>query len=379
MTRLFVFVFCILAVGIGTSTASEGKATPHQKQRNVAIVIWNNAEVLDWAGPSEVFVAASHQAAIGSDQPFQVYTVSLTRDAIISQQFIDVIPDYAITNAPKPDIVVFPGGGTGSVLNDPVFLEWATRTAREAEIALSVCTGAFILGKAGLLDDKDVTTWYGATKGLASQFPSARVHEGRRFIDNGQVITTAGVSAGIDGALHVVARLLGRDVAERTAEYMEYLWAPASYLSQQYSWLNPAADDYGRLLQRAQAHLRADERDAAIALYRNALSGYPQERGTWAALGRVYYQNEDYVAAAEAYVEAAEEPRGRSRALYNAACSAALARDTDHALKYLQGAIDAGFRDARLLQHDSDLQALREDPRFAALEKALAEAETAAR
>jgi len=202
--------------------------------RNVAIVIWDGAEVLDWAGPAEVFESASRFGQRGTRPAFNVYTVSKTTAPIKSQRFISVNPQYSIKDAPAPDIIVLPGGGTSSVTDDPEFQAWAAKAAADAEVALSVCTGAFVLGHAGLLDDRDVTTWYGAMENLAKTFPKARVHPGRRFVDSGNVITTAGVSAGIDGSLHLVARLLGRAVADRTAEYMEYRWSPEPYLADVY-------------------------------------------------------------------------------------------------------------------------------------------------
>jgi len=219
--------------------------------RNVAIVLWNGAEILDWGGPAEVFQAAASFGSTDDSPAFHVYTVSKTREPITSQSFIEVTPNHSIDDAPRPDIVVLPGGGVGSVRKDESFLSWCTSTAKDAEIALSVCTGAFVLGDAGLLDGKEVTTWYGAIDGLAEAFPKATISRGRRFIDNGAVVTTAGVSAGIDGALHVVARLLGKHVADRTAEYMEYRWAPEPYLGKDYPMLNPSLDDKGRRAQLA--------------------------------------------------------------------------------------------------------------------------------
>ncbi len=215
-----IAAIAIVAVILGAMTSSRAET------RNVAIVIWNGAEVLDWTGPAEVFEAASRQP--GGKKVFNVYTVSKTTEPILSQRFIKVIPQYSIADAPKPDIVVLPGGGTDSVLSDPEFLAWAGKVARESEVAMSVCTGAFILGKNGLLDGKTVTTWYGAIDELERQFPKAKVQRGVRLVDNGSVLTTAGVSAGIDGALHLVSRLLGRSAAERTAQYMEYRWQPES-------------------------------------------------------------------------------------------------------------------------------------------------------
>ena len=123
--------------------------------RNVAIVVWDGAEILDWGGPSEVFESAARFGQQGKDRAFNVYTVSKTTEPIVSQRFIKVVPQYSIEDAPKPDIVVLPGGGTGSVLNDPAFLKWAGQAAGEAEVALSVCTGAFILAKHGMLGRRE--------------------------------------------------------------------------------------------------------------------------------------------------------------------------------------------------------------------------------
>ncbi len=262
-----------LAVGIsalvfGTIAAGNASATPQDEAasapdkgrtpytRNVAICIWNGAEILDWAGPSEVFAAAGNIATDSDAPAFHVYTVSKTKDPIVSQGFIDVLPDYSIADAPKPDIVVFPGGGGKSVLDDPEFYAWAAGAARDAEVALSVCTGAFILAKAGMLDGKSATTWYGVIDQLEQQYPNTRVIRGTRCVDNGQVVTTAGVSAGIDGALHVVARLLGKPIADLTAQYMEYHWTPDAYLAQTYPLLNPSLDLRGQERQLAAIDAR---------------------------------------------------------------------------------------------------------------------------
>ncbi len=152
--------------------------------RRVAIVIWNEAEILDWGGPSEVFESAARFGKHKNEEAFEIYTVSKTKEPIVSQRFVRVIPDYSIKDAPKPDIIVLPGGGTRTVLDDPEFVAWIGAAAAEAEIALSVCTGAFILGRAGLLDGKDVTTWYGVIDQLEKDFPKARAHRGRRQILN---------------------------------------------------------------------------------------------------------------------------------------------------------------------------------------------------
>ncbi len=190
--------------------------------RNVAIVIWNGAEVLDFAGPTEVFASAR-----GDDGSyFNVYTVAASAEPILSQGVVRVIPEYTIENCPQPDIFVLPGGGTNSPLSNPKMIEWVKRVSVDAEISMSVCTGAFVLARAGLLEGKEATTWHGAINGLRMLAPNTIVHDDQRWVDNGSVVTSAGVSAGIDASLHIVARLCGEEVAQSTAEYMEYDWRP---------------------------------------------------------------------------------------------------------------------------------------------------------
>ena len=114
--------------------------------RNVAIVVYNGVEILDFAGPAEVFAAASGRGSNGPERAFNVYLVSKTREPIVSQGFIDVTPDYSIADSPKPDIIVLPGGGTDSVIRDAEWLAWVKTSVESADHVLSVCTGAFIAG-----------------------------------------------------------------------------------------------------------------------------------------------------------------------------------------------------------------------------------------
>ena len=201
------------------ATSSLGKTiTP----RNVAIVIWDGAELLDFAGPTEVFSAARS----GGQHLFNVYTVAATTDPIVSQGVVTIVPQYSIADCPQPDIFVLPGGGTNSPLNNPEMIEWVRHSAAQADVAMSVCTGAFVLLKAGLLEGKEATTWHGAIGRLREAATNTVVHDDQRWVDNGAVLTTAGVSAGIDGALHLVARLHGDQAARDTARYMEYDWRP---------------------------------------------------------------------------------------------------------------------------------------------------------
>lgn len=186
--------------------------------KNVAILVHPGVELLDFAGPGEVFAASGR---------CRVYTVGPSKDPILSQGFVKVTPEYAFDEAPRPDILVVCGGGTSSVTGNPKLMAWIRDVAADADHMLSVCTGAFVYAEAGLLDGKQATTHWGAVEHLATSHPEVDVKTGRRFVDNGQVITAAGVSAGIDMSLHVLARMYGKDAAVRTARHMEYEWEPA--------------------------------------------------------------------------------------------------------------------------------------------------------
>jgi transcriptional regulator GlxA family with amidase domain len=191
------------------------------KAHNIAILLFDDAEVLDFCGPFEVFSVASNQTA---SPAFNVCTVA-ERIPIIAGNGFSVNPDHTLADCPQPDILLVPGGiGSRQQINNEILIDWIRRTADDAELVLSVCTGALLLGKAGLLNDLAVTTHHVAFDVLRKLVPSATVHEDRRFVDNGKVITSAGIAAGIDMSLHVVERLLGPDIARSTAQRMEYPW-----------------------------------------------------------------------------------------------------------------------------------------------------------
>jgi transcriptional regulator GlxA family with amidase domain len=173
--------------------------------------LYDGIELLDFAGPMEVFVVAG----------FEVITVAKTKSPIISQGVLKIIPDYCIDDAPFSNIIAFFGGDAANVYNDPVVIQWL-KNLKSPDFYFSVCTGAFILGKAGLLDHLSVTTWHGKIEELKREIPRANVLSNVRFVDNGRVITTAGVSAGIDGALHLVEKILGGRAAAEVVRYMEY-------------------------------------------------------------------------------------------------------------------------------------------------------------
>ncbi len=191
------------------------------KPRNLAILLFDDAEVLDFCGPFEVFSVASNQTESPS---FNVFTVA-ENSPVKARNGLSVNPDYTLEDCPTPDLLLIPGGiGSRKEMNNKPLIDWIGRTAESAELVLSVCTGALLLGKAGLLDSLEATTHHVAYDLLRGIVPSATVHEDRRFVDNGRVITSAGIAAGMDMSLHVVERLLGSDIASATANHMEYPW-----------------------------------------------------------------------------------------------------------------------------------------------------------
>jgi putative intracellular protease/amidase len=193
-----------------------------KEQYNIAVFLYEGMELLDFAGPTEVFAATDG---------FNVYSISVDGEpvecnptgAILNK----ITPDYSMENAPEPDVVIFPGGGTGRIAKNESVLSWVKGRASHGTFLMSVCTGASVLANTGLLASKNITTWFGFIPQLQKSHPELTVLENTRFVDNGIYLTTAGVSAGIDGALHLVARIKGLDVAKATAKYMEYdKWNP---------------------------------------------------------------------------------------------------------------------------------------------------------
>lgn len=185
-----------------------------------AIVIFDDVEVLDFAGPFEVFSVTGRRRKL---EPFDVYTVAERLAPVAARNGLSINPRYSFADCPPPEILVIPGGyGTRREMKNAMMLKWVARVAPACELVLSVCTGALVLGAGGLLDDREATTHFMAFDELRAIAPHTNVREDRRIVDNGKIILSAGVSAGIDMSLHVVARLLGVEVARETARYMEY-------------------------------------------------------------------------------------------------------------------------------------------------------------
>jgi transcriptional regulator GlxA family with amidase domain len=216
MKPVSYLLFSILLI---ISSNMFSQTTP--KPLNVAILIYNEVYLLDFAGPMEVM---NDTWLNDTTQAFKVYSVAPNNDKIKCNTGTLIIPDFSIQNAPVPDILVIPGGNLNFTKEYPEAANWIKSTSAKTKINMSVCTGAFIIADLGLLDGLEATTWYGAKQKLQKKYPAIKVINSKRITDNGKIITTSGVSAGIDGALHLVEKLYGKEIALKTAKYIEYIW-----------------------------------------------------------------------------------------------------------------------------------------------------------
>jgi putative intracellular protease/amidase len=327
-------------------------------QKNVAIVVYENTEILDFAGPAEVLAAAGNFAGEGGTSALNLYVVARNTSPITSQGFIKIVPQYSIDNAPAPDYVVIPGGNSSNLSDDPEMMKWLSRVTAKSEATLTVCTGAFPLAKTGVFDGMTITTFFGAVDALRALAPKARVEHGRRFVDNGRYITTAGVSAGIDGALHLAARLFGRRVADQTARYMEYHWTPEPYLAAGYAYWNPSTDEHGRGIQAAELAVESKRWGEAIAAFKK-LTATDRKGTAWYGLGNAYFHSGDRKSAADAYQKVAKTSPAYRNAVYNLACAYALDGKKAEALAAIKKALALGIK-REMAMADTDLASIKD-------------------
>jgi transcriptional regulator GlxA family with amidase domain len=192
--------------------------------RRVGILIFDGAEVLDFAGPFEVF---SVTGELSGGKHFKADLVAKEVREYVAVNGMRVVPNATFDAHPAYDVLVIAGGsGTRVAMLDESLIEWIRRAASRAQVVMSVCSGARLLGQAGLLDGLQAATHHQVYDHLATIAPRAHLRRDARVVDTGKLITTGGISAGIDGSFHLVARLLGREVAQRSADYMEYHWVP---------------------------------------------------------------------------------------------------------------------------------------------------------
>ncbi|MDQ3654573.1 MAG: DJ-1/PfpI family protein [Chloroflexota bacterium] len=190
----------------------------------VGILIFEDVEVLDFCGPFEVFsITTAEGQSADEAQLFDVHIIAETSGIVRCRNGLRVEPHYTIDDHPELGIVVVPGGrGTRRELSNPRILAWIEKQSERADLMTSVCTGSFLLAATGLLDGKSATTHWASIDWLRKTYPAITVRDDQRYVDEGRIITSAGVSAGIDMALHVVERMHGSAVARQSARHMEY-------------------------------------------------------------------------------------------------------------------------------------------------------------
>lgn len=213
---------------------------PAQGTIPVAFLISEGAVVIDFCGPWEVFQDVNIPGR--EDNAFRLYTVSETTKPIRTSGGMQIIPEYNLKTAPAPKVLVIPAQGGRS----EAMLEWIRKSTKNTDVTMSVCTGAFLLASTGLLSGKSATTFHGAFRDLAAQFPDIQMKRGARFVEEGNLATAGGLSSGIDLALRVVERYFGREIATKTAYDMEY---------QGQGWLNPNSNEiYAKVRTSTDQH-----------------------------------------------------------------------------------------------------------------------------
>ena len=195
---------------------------------SVGIFVFDEVEVLDFAGPYEVFTTASRVSCrddVSSPIPFNVFTIAKDKNIIRTRAGLKVQADYTIYNHPPIDLLLVPGGVVAGELAEPTVSDWISSSlSPRPKLIASVCTGAFFLAKSGLLVGKFATTQWEDVAQMRAMFPSVTVLEGQRWVDEGSIVTSAGISAGLDMSLYLVERLAGRELSVRTARQMDYHW-----------------------------------------------------------------------------------------------------------------------------------------------------------
>ena len=198
----------------------------------VLILAYDGVEALDFAGPFEVFTTASRvsqRLQPGTAAPFEVASVALTSPGrpVQARAGLQLLADHTVASNPAADVLIVPGGVVDAPMASPETLRWIASCATGAQIVASVCTGVFLLARSGVVTQEAVTTHWEDIADLRAQFPKLDVRDDVRWVDTGRIVSSAGISAGIDMSLHLVERLAGREgreLAERTARQMDYAW-----------------------------------------------------------------------------------------------------------------------------------------------------------
>lgn len=189
---------------------------------NIGIYIYDEAEVLDFSGPFEVFSTASRVS--NAPNPFSVFLVSETGSTVTARGGYEINPAYGFSDHPSIDVLIVVGGVHTGEMKKPPVLKWIKEVSKKAKLVASVCTGAFLLAEAGVLSSHKATTHWEDIPDLRKGYPNIEVLENQRWVDEGNIITSGGISAGIDMSLHLVSKIHGVELAEKTAKQMEFEW-----------------------------------------------------------------------------------------------------------------------------------------------------------
>jgi transcriptional regulator GlxA family with amidase domain len=214
-TTIAASVALFAAGRAGAAASASGTPLPKRKSVRVAFMLGEHANVIDTAGPWEVFQDAS--TPDGDSAPFELYTVAPEQGLLEMTGGLKVQPHYTVANAPQPNVIVVPAHKSTAESRD-----WLKQASAGTDVTMSVCTGAFQLARAGLLKGVAATTHHEFFDSFAKEFPDIELRRGLRFVDSGRIATAGGLTSGIDLALHIVSRYFGVKNAEATAAYMEY-------------------------------------------------------------------------------------------------------------------------------------------------------------
>lgn len=190
-----------------------------------AVLLFRHAELLDFAGPINVFTAArvDEQPWFETESPFDIWTVAERQEPIETWGGTVVVPRAAVAEVPQPRLLVVPGGwGTRREVDNQHLVAWIAEAGKKAELVTSVCTGSFMLAQAGLLKGKQATTHWASIERMRKTYRDVEVREGVQYVEDGNIITSAGILNGVELALYVVERFLGREAARRTARHLEF-------------------------------------------------------------------------------------------------------------------------------------------------------------
>ena len=206
-----------VAVGAVATFAGAAATLPRRERVKVAFMLGEGANTIDTLGPWEVFQDVMVGSGMTMNHPFELYTVGATLDPVTMTGGFKAIPHHSVANAPQPNVIVIPAHR-----EHPALQAWLKKASASADVTMSVCTGAFKLAQAGLLNGIPVTTHHDYWEDFARQYPDIELRRGLRYVDNGRIASAGGLTSGIDLALHIVERYFGAEAAHATAVYMEH-------------------------------------------------------------------------------------------------------------------------------------------------------------